>query len=257
MVTTADEKADRAADPPERRHRQPWAGYLQDPADGPLPGLLVVLTAVTGAIDAVSILTLGRVFVANMTGNIVFLGFALARAPGFSLVASAAALAGFLVGGATAGQLIAARGAHRGELLRDGAVVQLVAVLASVVIAAPVNGLPGLDRRIAISALCAVAMGVQNSVARRLAVADLTTTVLTMTLTGLAADWHSARPGSVSRRLVAVATTLLGALAGAEIVLHARVVWGLATVAGLIAVVAVAATVVSQTPARWQSVTPH
>jgi hypothetical protein len=51
---------------------------LADPRFGPLPGLLLILTAVTGVVDAVSILALGRVFVANMTGNVVFAGFALA-----------------------------------------------------------------------------------------------------------------------------------------------------------------------------------
>jgi hypothetical protein len=37
--------------------------------------LLLTLTVVTGTVDAVSILSLGRVFVANMTGNVVFVGF--------------------------------------------------------------------------------------------------------------------------------------------------------------------------------------
>jgi hypothetical protein len=50
---------------------------LSDPRHGPLPPLLLALTAVTGLVDAVSILRLGRVFVANMTGNVVFTGFAL------------------------------------------------------------------------------------------------------------------------------------------------------------------------------------
>src|SRR4249919_3438585 len=67
-------------------------------AQGPLPPLLLVLTVVTGVVDAVSILRLGRVFVANMTGNVVFTGFALVGAPGFSLSASLFALFGFLVG---------------------------------------------------------------------------------------------------------------------------------------------------------------
>ena len=43
-----------------------------------LPAVLVGLTAVTGLVDAVSYLALGHVFTANMTGNVVFLGFALA-----------------------------------------------------------------------------------------------------------------------------------------------------------------------------------
>ena len=50
-----------------------------------LPALLLALTAATGLIDAVSYLALGHVFTANMTGNVVFLGFAAAGAPGLSI----------------------------------------------------------------------------------------------------------------------------------------------------------------------------
>ncbi len=81
------------------------------PADQPgvsffsLPALLLVLTVTTGLIDAVSVLGLGRVFTANMTGNIVFLGFALAGVPGFSRPRSLAALAAFLVGAVIGGRL--------------------------------------------------------------------------------------------------------------------------------------------------------
>jgi hypothetical protein len=42
---------------------------LADPGYGPLPALLLILTAVTGVVDAVSILSLGRVFVANIGGR--------------------------------------------------------------------------------------------------------------------------------------------------------------------------------------------
>src|SRR2546428_3915741 len=70
-----------------------------------LPLLLLVLTVTTGLIDAVSVLGLGRVFTANMTGNVVFLGFALARVPGFSAVRSLAALAPFLAGAVIRGRL--------------------------------------------------------------------------------------------------------------------------------------------------------
>jgi uncharacterized membrane protein YoaK (UPF0700 family) len=68
------------------------------PGWGPLPELLLMLTLVTGLVDSISILALGRVFVANMTGNVVFAGFAIAGAPGFSIGAALFALAGFLIG---------------------------------------------------------------------------------------------------------------------------------------------------------------
>ena len=47
---------------------------------GPLPPVLLSMTVVTGLVDAVSYLTLGHVFAANMTGNVAFLSFALAGA---------------------------------------------------------------------------------------------------------------------------------------------------------------------------------
>ena len=59
---------------------------------GPLPPLLIAMTLVTGLVDAFSFLVLGHVFVANMTGNVVFLAFALAGASGFSILASLVAL---------------------------------------------------------------------------------------------------------------------------------------------------------------------
>src|SRR3954454_10167075 len=84
------------------------------PVHGPLPILRLVMTATTGLVAAVSVLGLGRVFVANMTGDIVFLGFAVAGAPGFALAAALAALGGFLVGAWAVGALVSARGRWRG-----------------------------------------------------------------------------------------------------------------------------------------------
>jgi hypothetical protein len=57
-------------------------------SNGPLPGFLVALTVVTGLVDAFSYLSLGHVFVANMTGNVVFLGFAMAGAGDISITRS-------------------------------------------------------------------------------------------------------------------------------------------------------------------------
>ncbi|MFI5259319.1 MAG: YoaK family protein [Candidatus Limnocylindrales bacterium] len=83
-----------------------WRWLVADPQQGGLPAVLLVLTGVTGVVDAVRILSLGRVFVANMTGYIVFIGFALAGAPGFLAAASLFALAGFLLGALAAGMVI-------------------------------------------------------------------------------------------------------------------------------------------------------
>src|SRR5580704_16579030 len=71
----------------------------------PTVAALLTLTAVTGLIDAVSYLRLGRVFVANMTGNVVFLGFSVAPHSGLSATASLLAIGGFVVGGFLGGRL--------------------------------------------------------------------------------------------------------------------------------------------------------
>src|SRR5439155_20814044 len=84
---------------------------------GPLPPLLVGLTFVTGLVDAFSYLLLGHVFVANMTGNVVFLGFALAGATGFSIPASLVALGCFASGAIIGGRVASSLGDHRGRLL--------------------------------------------------------------------------------------------------------------------------------------------
>src|ERR1700744_342736 len=98
----------------------------EGPGWGPLPELLLALTVVTGLVDAVSILTLGRVFVANMTGNVVFAGFALTGAPGFSLGALLFALGGFLAGAAAGGRLAARAGNDRALHLRAATAAEFV-----------------------------------------------------------------------------------------------------------------------------------
>ena len=221
---------------------------------GPLPPLLLTLTVVTGVVDAVSILSLGRVFVANMTGNVVFVGFALARAPGFSLSASLAALAGFLVGALLGGSLTSRLGHDRGLLLRAGAAAELVLVAGALALTATA-GLHDAAARDGIAALLALAMGIQNAVARRLAVPDLTTTVLTMTLTGIAADLRAKDHGlgGLSRRVLAVVTMFAGAACGALLVLHASATAALGLATGLLAVVTAGAALATRQPGPWRA----
>jgi uncharacterized membrane protein YoaK (UPF0700 family) len=205
--------------------------FVADPRYGNLPALLLGLTVVTGLVDAVSILRLGRVFVANMTGNVVFLGFAVAGAPGFSLVASLVALAGFLAGAAGGGQLIRREGGEA-RLLAFAAFFESILVAAALVVVV-VTGLPArLGVASAVAGLLALAMGIQNAVARHLAVPDLTTTVVTMTLTGFAAD-HSR-----GRRAASVIAMFGGAVLGAALVIHAQAWEALGTAVGLLVAVA-------------------
>jgi uncharacterized membrane protein YoaK (UPF0700 family) len=194
-------------------------------------------------VDAVSYVALGHVFVANMTGNVVFLGFALAGAPGLSVWAAIAAAAAFLAGATAGGRIGATLGAHRGRTLRAAAATSSALVLLAAVVAGVAGGPVSSGTRYALIVLLGFAMGVQNAIARRLAVPDLTTTVLTLTLTGIAADSRLAGGpgGHPARRLVSVAAMFAGALAGALLVIHVDVALPLAIAAALLAAVALGA----------------
>ncbi|MBW3092899.1 DUF1275 domain-containing protein [Bifidobacterium sp. 82T10] len=100
---------------------------------GLLNPALVVLTFVAGLVDALSYLALGHVFVANVTGNIVFLGFAFAHAQGFVWWTSALTLAAFMVGALIGGRIIRRFGANRAKHLLVSTCVQLAFVVAALV----------------------------------------------------------------------------------------------------------------------------
>ena len=227
--------------------------WFAHPRHGPLPALLLVLTVSTGVVDAVSILALGRVFIANMTGNVVFIGFALAGAPGFSLAAALLALAGFLVGAGIGGPVIGRFHGQRGRLLAVVATAELVLLVVCLVVAFASAEPFGTVPRDVIAVLAAVALGLQNATARALAVPDATTTVLTMTLTGFAADLRDRNGRVLLRRLLAVAAMLLGALAGALLVLRVSAAAALALVVVLVAVVCAGAWPASRSTGAWQS----
>ena len=211
--------------------------------EGMLPPLMILLTIVTGIVDAVAYLELGRVFVANMTGNVVFLGFAAAGASGLSAAGSLLALACFLPGGIAASRLATRLGDNRLHQLRAATAVQTALCAAAIPVAAAAGHQLGSGSRYVLIALLALAMGVQNAAARRLAVADLTTTVLTLTLTGIAADsWLGGGSGAnTARRILAVAAMLLGAVIGALLLLKVDPVAPVALAAALLALVFVAA----------------
>jgi uncharacterized membrane protein YoaK (UPF0700 family) len=223
-----------------------WRVFVPDADDrhGPLAPLLVALTVVTGVVDAFSYLALGHVFVANMTGNVVFLAFALVGAAGFSLLASVAALCAFSVGALVGGRLAAMYGSHRGRLLLLVAVLEAVLVAASAVVVGLVHNPGAGAARYVLIIVLSLTMGAQNAVARKLAVPDLTTTVMTLTITGISADSRVAGgPGSrAGRRLVSALSMLVGALVGALLVVKvSRVAAVLVALAVLCAIVVIAA----------------
>jgi len=200
----------------------------------PLARALLVLTFTTGLVDAVSYLGLGRVFTANMTGNIVFLGFGIAGSGGLPVLAPLISLAAFLLGAGGGGVLAVRMGDRHPEHIARALAIEASLIGVAVVLAAAVDVRPDEVSGDIVIALLALSMGVRNATVRRLGIPDLTTTVLTMTLTGLAAESPAAGgsgEGSV-RRIAAVLAMLTGALAGA-LLLKTSLVLPLAAAAGL------------------------
>jgi uncharacterized membrane protein YoaK (UPF0700 family) len=189
----------------------------------PLAPLLLLLSVTTGLVDAASVLGLGKVFTANMTGNIVFLGFAAAGTPGFAAAPFLVAIGTFLLGAFLAGRTghtHAAKPLRHWLMIAGGVETALLAIAAAVAM-----DFKGAEpwRLFSIIALTAIAMGFRNATIRQLKVQDLTTTVLTLTLTGLAADSGLAGGSNPNwqRRVGGVAAIFVGAALGAALLLHA------------------------------------
>jgi len=184
---------------------------------------LLGMTLVTGLVDAVSFLSLGRVFTANMTGNVVILAFATARVPGLSIAYSLTALLSFLVGAIFGGRIMARAGADSQIRFAAQAFV-LEVVFLSVASFCSIGYRSDLLEHsfhpFALIALTAVAMGTRNAAVRKLAIPDLTTTVLTLTITGIGADSSIANGNNprLARRVESVVAMFLGAALGAVII---------------------------------------
>lgn len=207
-----------------------------------LVAVLLGLTVVSGLIDAVSYLGLEHVFTANMTGNVVVLGFAAAGAPGFSVPHTLTSLGSFVVGAAAGGRVaVRLGGGSRRTWARLTLAAEAVLLGISAVVAFAAPG--ATATAYTLIAVTAFAMGLRNATVRKLGVPDLTTTVLTMTLTGLAADSRAGGgPGTRSpRRTASVIAMVAGATLGAWLVLHHGLGIPLAIAAGLVAVLSVVA----------------
>jgi len=227
---------------------------MTQPRESRLVGALLVLTVTTGLIDAVSYLALGHVFTANMTGNVVFLAFAVAGAPGLSIPRSAVSLGAFLAGAVAGGRLAARRGTGpQRRWVATAFAVEAVLLLAAA-LAAAAGARPAQFAVYGVIVLTALAMGVRNATVRTMALPDLTTTVLTLTLTGLAAD--STLAGGVSpraaRRWASLLSMFLGAAVGALLVRQSLVlplvVSGVLSSSCAVAVAAAAAAAAQSAP---------
>jgi uncharacterized membrane protein YoaK (UPF0700 family) len=190
-----------------------------------VPAILLAMTAVSGIVDAVSFIALGHVFTANMTGNIVFLGFAIGGVAGLSIWRSLLALAFFMSGAVLGGCMTRTMkpqdpGSTPVHALAVESILLWVASAVSIGFRAPYE-----DNKLKIAlviALTAVVMGLRNAVVRKLAVPDLTTTVLTLTIAGFAADSSLAGGDNPrwGRRVTAVLAMLIGAIAGTSMLAY-------------------------------------
>ncbi len=202
---------------------------------------LLLLTFSTGIVDAISVLVLGHVFVANMTGNVIFLGFWFAPHTVVDMTAALVAFVSFVTGAVLGGRL---------SRHLDGDVRRwlTVALGVEVVMLATLSILSGVglldyrdDTKLILIAGLALTFGSQAATARQFGIQELSTTVLTTTIVGIGFDSRVA--GGTGRReklrYSVVLTMCAGALVGATLTR-----WFVAPVIGLSAVVvAIAAAV--------------
>jgi uncharacterized membrane protein YoaK (UPF0700 family) len=196
--------------------------------------LLVALTFGSGAVDAISFLGLGRVFTANMTGNIVLLGFGIAGSRGLPVIAPVSSLAAFLLGCLIGGALVRQLQKRHPALVARALAIETSVITIAAVVAAVATVRPGGAAAYAVIVLLACAMGVRSTTIRHIGVPDLSTVVLTMTLTALASESRvggGSGNGSV-RRLAAVTAMFAGAVSGA-LLLKTSIVIPLSLAAGL------------------------
>ncbi len=225
---------------------------LRDEAHGPLPALLLALTVLAGVVDATSILRLGGVFVATMTGNLVFLGLAAAGAHGFAVGTSALAVGGFIVGVLIGARACGAARSHRGLALRNVLGVKLTFAVTVALIAITTGPHFTVGTRDAMLVLLAMSMGCQLAAIRYLKVPDLLTVVLTMTITGALTEhdrgWSD--PAMLRRGLALVAFSV-GALAGGLLIINVGLVAALSFGLAIIVGCAIAAHILSRESAAW------
>ena len=136
----------------------------------PLARALLALTFSTGLVDAVSYLGLGRVFTANMTGNIVLLGFGIASSEGLPVVAPLVSLGAFLAGSAIGGVLAVTTADRRPQHVARTLGMEIGLLLGAAIVAATADVQPAAFSGDVVIAMLALAMGVRNATVRRLAV---------------------------------------------------------------------------------------
>ncbi|WP_318241802.1 YoaK family protein [Arthrobacter pullicola] len=178
---------------------------------------MLASTFSTGVIDALGYLGLDQVFTGNMTGNVLLLGMAFAGGADLPTLRPALALVCFMLGAALAGRVLR-RGSDGWSRQVSAALtvvagwIALLAVFTAVIDVQAEEILGSVT-----TSSMAAAMGIQAATARHLKVAEISTVVVTSTITGLASDSRLAGGDSHfwARRVLAISLILMGAVAGA------------------------------------------
>jgi uncharacterized membrane protein YoaK (UPF0700 family) len=202
---------------------------------------LLLLTFATGIVDAISVLVLGHVFVANMTGNVIFLGFWFAPHTVVDMTAALIAFVSFVTGAILGGRL----SRHLDGNVRRWLSVALGVEVVMLATLSILSGAGVLDyhnnTKLILIAGLALTFGSQAATARQFGIQELSTTVLTTTIVGIGFDSRVAG-GTGHReklRYSVVLTMCAGALVGATLTR-----WFVAPVIALAAVVVAAAAAV-------------
>ncbi len=180
---------------------------------------MLALTFSTGIVDAIGYLALDRVFTGNMTGNVVILGMAITGSTDLPILGPVVALVFFLGGAMISGRML--RGRSEGWSGPTSAALGVVSLLllavSTTLFFVGAHGFP--HQAELVTSVLGLVMGIQAAAARHVKVADVTTVVVTSTLTGLAADsrFASRKEQAWPKRLLAVMLILLGALTGAAL----------------------------------------
>jgi uncharacterized membrane protein YoaK (UPF0700 family) len=190
--------------------------------NGPILPMLIALTVVSGIVDAFSFLKLGHIFVANVTGDVLFIAFGLAGAHGFSVPAALVTLVVFFLGAFLGGRLFSRFGMHRGRLLTIVCLIEAVFFGVSAILATSINGLATGGTKYAFIVMLGLAMGLQNALALKLAVPGLTTSVVTLAITGISAESQLAGGSGLNMgaRLASTLALFVGALMGAALIVN-------------------------------------
>jgi len=216
--------------------------------------VLFGLASVTGIVDAVCYLAMGHVFTANMTGNIVLLGFAVAGVESLSVGRSVTALGAFLLGAVLGVRLarsmnpVMDRWWPAVAFGSEGALLFIAATVAGSVVEGAATRSTAVYLVIVLTGL---AMGMRNATIRRLGEREVNTTVLTMTLIGIASEsiFAGGSNQGVLRRVGFVMSVLAGAAAGALLLRYSAAL-ALGVAGATSTVCAAAAYLERQSPSR-------